>query len=285
MVQQITVGFDRSDESYAAVRWAAAEAELRRCPLRIVACFHMPVISDIASELHPTKLYVAPVAEEDEELKHVRATVGRAHPHLHVTIDLVPGTPWVALCDERHPSQMIVVGASAHRSAAAFWLGSTPRAVIRHASCPVVVVRGESVEVRRIVAGVDGSAHARAALDWAIDEANRHRVGLKLVHAWEYPYAPIGAPASVPRDLMQVDAACVIHTEVDYARQRCGADVEHELLEGSASVLLASAVSDGDLLVLGSRGIGAVRAGILGSTVNAVLDEACVPVAVIRHAR
>jgi nucleotide-binding universal stress UspA family protein len=245
----------------------------------------MPVISDIASELHPTKLYIAPVAEEDEELKHVRATVGRAHPHLHVILDLVPGTPWVALCDERKPAHMIVVGASAHRSAAAFWLGSTPRAVIRHARCPVVVVRGESVEVARIVVGVDGSPHAHAALEWAIDEANRHHVALKLVHAWEYPYAPIGAPASVPRDLMQVDAACLMHTAVDYARQRCGADVEHELLEGSASVLLAGAVGDGDLLVLGSRGRGALRAGILGSTVNAVLDEASVPVAVIGQAK
>jgi nucleotide-binding universal stress UspA family protein len=37
--------------------------------------------------------------------------------------------------------------------------------------------------------------------------------------------------------------------------------------------------------VLGSRGRGALRAGILGSTVNAVLDEASVPVAVIGQAK
>jgi len=35
--------------------------------------------------------------------------------------------------------------------------------------------------------------------------------------------------------------------------------------------------------VLGSRGRGAVRAGMFGSTVNSVLDEAAVPVAVLRE--
>jgi hypothetical protein len=46
-------------------------------------------LRSFASELHPTKLNVAPVAEEDEELSHVRTTVGRAHPRL----DVRPGRP------------------------------------------------------------------------------------------------------------------------------------------------------------------------------------------------
>jgi nucleotide-binding universal stress UspA family protein len=41
-------------------------------------------------------------------------------------------------------------------------------------------------------------------------------------------------------------------------------------------------VQDGDLLVLGSRGRGAVVSSVLGSTVMGVLDHAMVPVVFVR---
>jgi nucleotide-binding universal stress UspA family protein len=40
-------------------------------------------------------------------------------------------------------------------------------------------------------------------------------------------------------------------------------------------------VRDGDLLVLGASGHGALASAVLGSTVNAVLDQAAVPVIVV----
>jgi nucleotide-binding universal stress UspA family protein len=41
-------------------------------------------------------------------------------------------------------------------------------------------------------------------------------------------------------------------------------------------------VRDGDLVVVGWRGRGAVRAGLFGSTVNNVLEQSAVPVVVVR---
>ena len=179
---------------------------------------------------------------------------------------------------------LIVVGASSHSGASAFWLGSTPRALVRHAKCPVVVVRGASSRTRpdRVVVGVDGSEVAARALVWAAAEADLHGVTLLVVHAWYYPYDLSETSGSHARDLTHVDAARTLDAAVEFARDRCGGDVAGELIEGSATSAVLGAVRDGDLLALGSRGRGVLRAGVFGSTVNSVLDRAVVPVAVVR---
>jgi nucleotide-binding universal stress UspA family protein len=82
---------------------------------------------------------------------------------------------------------------------------------------------------------------------------------------------------------MRVDAACVLDDSIRLARERGAADVSDVLVEGGPAVALVGEVRDGDLLVLGSRGRGAVVAGLFGSTVNAVLERAAVPVVVVRH--
>src|SRR5690606_30359732 len=104
-----------------------------------------------------------------------------------------------------------------------------------------------------------------------------------IVHAWDYPYAAPDFEASQARDLMRVGAARVLSIAVAYARERLGTTVTDVLAEGNGSDALLETVRDGDLLVLGSRGRGAVAAGLFGSTVNSVLERAVVPVAVVRH--
>src|SRR5215207_2065118 len=188
MAPPITVGFDRNEASYAAVRWAAAEAARRGNDLRIVHSPHLPVVSDMVPGRRP------PTVEGDEELSGLRSNLAVTQPGVRVTIDLKPGTPWVNLCDPLSPSELIVVGASERRGASAFWLGSTPRGVVRHARCPVVVVRGDATVTERVVVGIDGSPAAAMALEWAIEQANLHWAPMMVVHVWEYPYAPIGAP-------------------------------------------------------------------------------------------
>ena len=82
--------------------------------------------------------------------------------------------------------------------------------------------------------------------------------------------------------MTRVDAARVLDGAVELARDMCGGDVNGELIEGSPGSAILASVHDGDLLVLGSRGRGAWRTGLFGSTVNNVLDEVDVPLAVVR---
>lgn len=159
------------------------------------------------------------------------------------------------------------------------------RSVVRRSTCPVVVVRGSASRGHpdRIVVGVDDSDQALAAVRWAAAEADLHRVTLLVLHAWDHPYEIPGRSTSQTRDLVQVDAARLLDHVVELARDLCGGDVKSELIEGSPGSSILQSVCDGDLLVLGSHGRGALTAGLFGSTVNSVLDEAATPVAVIRH--
>ncbi len=285
MTKQIVVGYDGSPESREALEWAAGEASARKCRLEILTCYEIPLTADIygASTLVGTGPDLMDSASE--VAAEALASVAATHPGLdvgtrvgvgsatHELTTLPPGTV-----------DMIVLGASSHRGAAAtFFLGSTTRAVVRRASCPVVVVRGPSSSGRldRVVVGVDDSEQARSALRWAAAEADLHEVTLLVVHSWDYPYRVSEASESQARDLTRVDAGRVLDVAVELAREVCGGAVDGELVEGSSAASILAAVRDGDLLVLGSRGRGALRSSLFGSTVNRVLDEAAVPVAVI----
>ncbi len=284
MSKHITVGFDDSAEAHEALRWGAEEAIIRGCPLEVVQCYQLPVASDVHAGWVPTEAYIGIEHAASEQLERARTMIADEYSRLSVTAALEAGPAATLLVEEdTGDQQLIVVGASSHRGASAFWLGSTPRALVRRANCPVVVVRGLTGRVRpdRVVVGVDGSEPSKQALRWAAAEAELHKVELRLVHAWEYPYVVNTTRESQVRDLMQVDAALVLDDALDLVRELCGSVVSGDLVEGGAASGLLRAVRDGDLLVLGSRGRGALRAGVFGSTVNSVLDRAAVPVVVL----
>ena len=279
MTDAIDVGYDRSEASWAAVRWAAAEAVLRDRRLRVITCDDR---FDVAAGTREFAMATtAAYADVRAELDQARSLLRASQPGLRVESYVLGASCREALCDQSRASEMVVIGSSSRRGAAASLLGSTPRMVVRHAHSPVVVVRGASTALERVVVGIDASDRATDVLDWAIDEANLHEVPISVVHVWEYPYSAVGATDCPARDLMQVDADRLLLTAIEHTRERCAAAVEHVLLEGSPSLCLPTAVRPGDLLVLGSRGRGPMRSGVLGSTVNSVLDEVMVPVAVV----
>jgi nucleotide-binding universal stress UspA family protein len=286
MSKHITVGFDGSPEAYEALRWGAAEAMKRGTELEIMECYHFPVASEIHAGWVPAEAYSGVERAAAAELGQARDVIASECPELTVTTSLRAGPAGTMLVEDQTGDQeLIVVGASSHRGASAFWLGSTPRAVVRHANCPVVVVRGVSGRggPNRVVVGVDGSEESKHAVRWAAAEADLHGVELRIVHAWEYPYVVVTTRESQARDLMQVDAACVLDDALALGREVCGSAVTGNLVAGGPASGLLGSVLDGDLLVLGSRGRGALRAGLFGSTVNSVLDGASVPVAVLRR--
>lgn len=292
MTKHVIVGYDQSDGAVRALNWAADEAVARGCGLTIVRSFRMPATVDLLAGMATAERDATAVDSVTEGLARVEADMSVTHPSLKVRASATSQPAWSALVEGAHSDDLIVVGASSHSGAKAFWLGSTPRAVVRHAPCPVVVVRGLGVPhvPVRVIVGYDGSSAATDALRWAIDTANRDGAPLLVVHAWEYPYATtpgdtprptIDFTAAQARDLTQVDAACMVEAAVEQSRELGAGDVNGVLVEGTPASALLSYLRDGDLFVIGTRGRGAL-AGVFGSTANAVLDRANVPVVVVR---
>ncbi|QEU89077.1 universal stress protein [Streptomyces viridosporus] len=135
-----------------------------------------------------------------------------------------------------------------------------------------------------LIAGVDGSDSSLRAVDWAVDEAARHGMPLRLVYAslWERYEGP--RPSSAPRrPAARTAAEHVVASAAERARRR-NPDVRActAILPEDAVHALLREGDNASLLVTGSRGRGELRGLLLGSVGLAVAARAHCPVVVVR---
>jgi nucleotide-binding universal stress UspA family protein len=142
-----------------------------------------------------------------------------------------------------------------------------------------------------IVVGIDDSEPARAALRWAVEEAQLRKASVVALHAWEQPLIPgeVGLSPEPPLDYAAIleelrDAGQALVEQV--VRDAVGEDppVSVELLavEGPPASALLDAAELAVLLVVGSRGRGGFSDLLLGSTSHQVAMHAPCPVVIHR---
>jgi nucleotide-binding universal stress UspA family protein len=141
-------------------------------------------------------------------------------------------------------------------------------------------------EMRGVVVGIDGSAGAAAALRWAAAEARLRASRLLIVHAWKPIYAnvlllgPLGGFSGVPDS----DTHRAAEALLEKATARLDAqdvEIECRAVEGGAAEVLVAAATEGDLLVVGSRGHGGFAGLLLGSVSQQCAHHARCPVVVV----
>ncbi|MER6945378.1 universal stress protein [Nonomuraea sp. NPDC000554] len=139
-----------------------------------------------------------------------------------------------------------------------------------------------------IVVGVDGSAAARAAVEWAADDALRMRVPLRIVHAVDRSPYQIGKfPTADWPDALLRQGHRVLADAAAVARDRQPEiDVTTRLLEGPPALVLREQADDAtgpaDEVVIGTRGHGGFTGALLGSVSAHVAGQARSPVVVVR---
>ena len=138
-----------------------------------------------------------------------------------------------------------------------------------------------------LVVGVDGSDASLTALDWAVDEAVRHALPLRIVHAslWER-YEGVVPARTKDRPSGQVLAENIVGTAAERARRRApGLPITTDVLAEDASSALLGEGREGTILVVGSRGRGELADLLLGSVGLVVAARAHCPVVVVRGHR
>ncbi|MER7950578.1 universal stress protein [Streptomyces sp. NPDC096079] len=138
-----------------------------------------------------------------------------------------------------------------------------------------------------VVVGVDGSDASLVATEWAADEAARHGVPLRIVHAslWER-YEGSVPDGSADRPSGQVLAENIAGAAAERARRRVPSlTVTTDIIAMDASTALLEAGYEADLLVLGSSGRGEFADLLLGSVGILVPARSRCPVVVVRGDR
>jgi len=138
------------------------------------------------------------------------------------------------------------------------------------------------VTARRILVGIDASEPSRAALRWAVGEAQPGDC-VEVVHSWNlHAIAGLEAP-NLNSATFEVDATRLLHEAVDQVVdiENAPFDVEFSPVHGHASEVLIERSSDADLLVVGRRGLGGFKQMLLGSVSRDVVQHAACPVVVV----
>lgn len=134
-----------------------------------------------------------------------------------------------------------------------------------------------------VLVGIDGSPQSMAAAAWAGDEAALRGSAVHLLNVWQAPAGNVQfTPA--PEGLRMWEEARLREAAGQLSGRRPELAVTVEQLSGTPMKVLLQAAETADLLVLGSRGLGALTGFLYGSVGLHVLARAARPVVLVRSA-
>ena len=286
---RVLLATDGSGDAKAAARWLRSLPLPANREVMVVTVVNPPRIAFAVSEVGD--LHRALVGEARRladttaaELMTTRA-VGR----------VVEGDPRheIVAAARQWSADLIVLGARGLGAAARFLLGSVSIDVARHAPSPVLVCKGEPRDIRTITIALDGSEHARRAVEWVAAHLRPSAARVRLLGVVETQHVPASAPgrldalvreaveasgrerrAALEGDLAR--AAAVLKGRVPNVETVVGAGAPAQVIVEDAERHAS------DLIVVGARGLGTVERLWLGSVSESVLRHAGCPVLVVR---
>jgi nucleotide-binding universal stress UspA family protein len=227
----------------------------------------------------------------EQEQKQADAALAMAQSTLQregveVTTELREGdaASEILACAKEFGAELLVVASKGHSALDEFLLGSVSRNVAKHAKCPVLVVRGASLQFRKVLLAVDISDHSREAAEFLAHLPLSAGTEVTALHVVR-PYAPF--PGILPTDRPEFETAVEdvrsrhlreAQALVAEAGERVGKVVPVATVVRTGSpaeeVLRFAREWGADLLIVGARGTSLIEGLLVGSVADRVLKEA-----------
>ncbi|WP_433291043.1 universal stress protein [Actinoplanes sp. CA-030573] len=258
---RIVVGADGSPSSIAAVRWAAAEAELRDAELRVLTAYQRQVPGQqgdagAASIVH-------------EAVRQARSVA----PGIDVRGIAHPGYAAPMLLHAAEEAVLLVVGDRARGSVPGQPAGSVGSQVATQARTSVVVVRGRpDCDTGPVVVGIDSDAAGEAIVKRAFEEAAMRGA----------PVLAVTAASEGGRSAAKEALGTELDGRLDPWRQKFPhVHAEHEYVSGRPDQVLVDRCEQARLVVVGPRRHG-YEGVLLGAVGSRLLRRADCPVLIAR---
>lgn len=289
----IVVAVDGSESAANAVVWAARTAAGRKLPLHIVTVVHVPAF-----------FYSEPYLAQgfNEEMKDTassrldsakvlaKQTVEDLGP-LEIITEQLEGRVVPTLVELSEKAEMIVLGSRGLGEIKGLLVGSVTVGVAAHATAPVAVIRGRTLDGAPpaegpVVVGVDGSESCEHAVEVAFEEAAARGTTLIAVNVWsDVSVQPsLGAVPEDPQwSRIQTGEEVVLAERLAGWQERYpDVTVERVVARDRPIRVLSEYAERAQLIVVGSRGRGGFKGMLLGSTSNALMQTADCPVLIVR---
>jgi len=284
---RLLIAYDGSPSAKAAIAFASA---LFPAAAAVVAHVHAPPPSPDTGALARIALPDEMVREGIERMRTDAQTAGQKAVDEGVALATAAGldaepelrfavTPWRELqaLAEAIDADLIVTGTHGANPVERVVVGSTASSLLHHAERPLLVVPEDPGPSGPVLAGYDGSDHAKAALEFAAQHLRTRK--LLVAHAWPVPVlvtSLVGPPPALTSDL--ADEGVAFATEAGLEASPVTADGTR----GQWRALLATAEEHGAAAILvGSRGRGAITSTVLGSVATGLVHAAALPVLVV----
>lgn len=193
---------------------------------------------------------------------------------------------------------LLVVGSQGLDALDRFTLGSVSTKLIHHATCPVLVVKGEAVPVRRIALATDGSPASAKALEFVLTKFQPDRpnsrgrhvpIHVSVIHVTpRRPLALIEVGTTIPwtryRGLKEKEVSRKLLDQTVQKLIEAGfrAQPVSKLGNPAEQIMEAASKQRADLIVMGAKGLGALDRFFLGSVSTRVVQHANGAVLVVR---
>lgn len=286
----VIAGVDGSVPALHAARWAAEEATRRRLPLHLVRVID---VSAVAAEFPAPRDFLATVeSEARRQLAETEAEIRQAHPELDIETALRVDNLVRTLIGLSHTAELMVLGARGSGGFSGLLTGSTAMALVSHGHCPVAVIRGAGADEAPlsqgpVVVGVDGSPTSEAALRMAFEEAAIRGAQLVALHTWiefssDLTYATALQFFVDWDDVEAREQEILAERLAGWHEKYPNVTVRRVVSGGRPAKRLLEQAASAQLLVVGSRGHGALTGMLLGSTSQALIHHATCPLLVVR---
>jgi nucleotide-binding universal stress UspA family protein len=299
-LESILVPLDFSESSLDALRFAlpfARESGARLDLLHVIEPVVVPLGPPGEGAYAPQTDNIRVHSIAFARLKKLAAVEVRRPVHANILVK--EGAPARVISDVagEHRSDLLIVSTHGRTGMRRFFLGSTAEAVVRRAPCPVLTVRRRvlarsstpqsppSERINRILVPVDFSAPSRTMLQYAVAFATQFRASLVLLHVVDR----IDVPSRVVYYATRVEMVVLqrgMAQLAELARDAVPPDIEFEQIVRPGRpydvINRVARREHADLIMISTRGHGAVKQFFIGSTAGRVVRHAPCPVLVVR---
>jgi nucleotide-binding universal stress UspA family protein len=234
--------------------------------------------------------YRREVSEAAERTLHeMKAELASHASHIRLIADTGDAAESIVQTAEESRADLVILGQRGMTATPTFLLGGVSQKVATYTPCSVLIVKEPPATLDRILLALDGSDESAKTVQFLARAPFKDRVRVTAVMVWPGHHAGLFGPVRGLRDMRS--AAKTARARGEELLRSITAPlttgpyaVETEWLQGDPafSLIEAAARHQAQMIVLGARGMKAVKRFLLGSVSQKVLVHAPCSVLIVR---